>query len=733
MPITLAAAATVQGSATSATTVTYTITGMQLVGTTETYLKLAQGQLPSAVGVLYTVPASTTAFVKEIHLSNIGSTAQTVSMFVDGSAAANELTSFVLPASGFAVYDGTWSIYDGNGMLQSGSTYSVPWYDVTRYGADPTFTNDSTGAIQAATAAVGGAGARGIVYFPPGAYMLSAPITSAAYVHFMGAGILSTFVGYANSPTGNMFTVGSSGTMITGMWIWAPQTTTAAGGTLSGTPQTITVGSTSWFPASGTVTIGLTATTWTTMAYTSKTATTFVGCTGSGVFTTGAPIMLKTAGAAIDCSNYSMIAIRDCRIENQYNGIIASGVEQTIADCEVYNTINFGILVNVANAGPVLHNIVMDNTYTSKPVSGIEIQACGVVLMSHCQWIRAQNGCRINPAVAGCYSVNAIKTYFDNCITTGATIIGSTAVQRAKFGECSFSSTSAGSGFVANNVNASEIDINQSNAYLSTPGSGFLFTACADFKLSGCRAAQNAGDGIAITASTPAPSFRIMDCIIGSEVGGLTGNTGAGIRVNAGTYATYTIVNNDLSGNTGAALVDGGTVADPNQKQISGNTGLSVAPTPSVSAATISGTAETVMTAYGGRIYLPANSLLVGTTFKLESYVIITATTPTILPRIRLGTAGTTADTQVVATGATSETTGSPCRIIGYVTIRSIGSGGTAVGNIEIDAGTMSRTTQTATVAVNTTVANYLSFTLTASGTTPVMTPVICYWQVIQQ
>jgi hypothetical protein len=69
---TLAATNTIQGIATQASVVNYTIFGMELASGVETYKVLAQGQMATgSVTAMYTVPAATTAFVKAIHLTNI--------------------------------------------------------------------------------------------------------------------------------------------------------------------------------------------------------------------------------------------------------------------------------------------------------------------------------------------------------------------------------------------------------------------------------------------------------------------------------------------------------------------------------------------------------------------------------------------------------------------------------------------------------------------------------------
>jgi hypothetical protein len=143
--ITLAATNTLQGSAGTATAVTYTITGMTLSSTqVETYAVLAQGQLAVSAGVLYTVPAGTSALVKEILLANTTASAvANVKLFVNGTAATNQIASINIPANGEAKFDHTgWAVYDGNGSLQTSNIYvaapagSVPETSVANLSTD---------------------------------------------------------------------------------------------------------------------------------------------------------------------------------------------------------------------------------------------------------------------------------------------------------------------------------------------------------------------------------------------------------------------------------------------------------------------------------------------------------------------------------------------------------------------------------------------------------------------
>jgi hypothetical protein len=234
-----------------------------------------------------------------------------------------------------------------------------------------------------------------------------------------------------------------------------------------------------------------------------------------------------------------------------------------------------------------------------------------------------------------------------------------------------------------------------------------------------------------VSASTPPAEIVIAGNMIGAETGGLSGN-GQGIVVGAGTYANIRIVDNNLTGNTGVALSDSSTVSSPNQKVVSGNTGLSNPPLPLVATPpAITSTTETVV----HQMSLPANSLLVGTTIRFTAFGSMTATTPTLQARLRLGTAGTTADAQVCATVAAVVQSGAGWVVEGFVTIRSVGAGGACLGNAWVAGGNAAggMSAQTATVPVNTTVANVLSLTLKAATSSISVTTTNAFAEVVRQ
>ena len=118
MSITLAAGDTIAGVAGSATAITYTITGDEIAAGVDAFKVLAQGQLPSAIATLYTVPGSTAAIVKTIHLVNTTGGTVTAELAVKGTAAANQILPPISSlAGGFATYgDDGWNVYNSQGQ-----------------------------------------------------------------------------------------------------------------------------------------------------------------------------------------------------------------------------------------------------------------------------------------------------------------------------------------------------------------------------------------------------------------------------------------------------------------------------------------------------------------------------------------------------------------------------------------------------------------------------------------
>jgi hypothetical protein len=140
-------------------------------------------------------------------------------------------------------------------------------------------------------------------------------------------------------------------------------------------------------------------------------------------------------------------------------------------------------------------------------------------------------------------------------------------------------------------------------------------------------------------------------------------------------------------------------------------------------------TGETIITLY----VIPANTLIVGTTYKIECFGTCTSSVANASNfRIRIGTAGTSSDAvaAVVTPTAAASGTNVPFSARFYVTIRTTGVGGTLGGNGTLINNGVTGVSAAATVVgtpqvgvtVNTTVANtiqlsYVSAAITTAST----------------
>src|SRR3990172_9506753 len=118
MSLTIASANTIAGVAGSAASITYTIFGDEILGATDAFKVLAQGQLPAAIATIYTVPAAPAqAIVKAIHLVNGTGSSVTAALRVNGTLATNAiLPPITILAGGFWIFsdDGLRAYNDQN-------------------------------------------------------------------------------------------------------------------------------------------------------------------------------------------------------------------------------------------------------------------------------------------------------------------------------------------------------------------------------------------------------------------------------------------------------------------------------------------------------------------------------------------------------------------------------------------------------------------------------------------
>lgn len=465
----------------------------------------------------------------------------------------------------------------------------------------------------------------------------------------------------------------------------------------------------------------------------------------------------QTAGAVIETNNGYGVLVERCNFigggggagTNLFNGISMTGAQSgngvRILDCTINVFSNVGILAAANSFGQFVVDrcVIGGSISTGQAVAGIQLLGGGAMQLDNTDIVNCNIGLGLQPAGVGSVaSVQCTNTFFDQAGTNAVLIGGSGTVLRSQFTHCWFtilgpgstagqpiSILTTGSGIHVG-IQFRDCMIWNSNANTGT-SSGVLASAVADLSLTDCVIAGWT-TGINITPASPAGTTKlnVVGCTIG-PCGSVAGNT-TGISLNAGSVAFgwISVQGNSLQGST-TPMVDNSSVTG-GQKLIVDNVGMAMPSVPMVTTPATVTTTEVVV----HQVAIAANALLVGTTYRVRAFGIETGTVPTLTARLRLGTAGTIADTQVCATAAATVPTGTGWSVEGYVTIRTIGSGGTALGNaIAIgNAGTGAGTSpQSATVAVSTIVANFLSLTLIGAGTSPVITVVNAVIEVVKQ
>jgi hypothetical protein len=727
--LTLAATQSIAGVAGTASAITITLFGDEITGTTDAFRVLYQGTMPTSVAAIYTA-TSVQAIVKAISLQNVTAGAVTVSLYVNGTAGTNQIWGATIPANGSASYDGSWSVYSNTGLQQSAAA-TIPNDSVTNTMLAPMPTRTVKGNSTGATAG------------PTDLTVLALrAMIDGSVINANDVGILTSNTGAANVTAFNAWYAGAA-TFSTlyfpgvGFYDFASTITLnrdirvrflGAGKGRSILRQTFAAGD----------------------LFTQTVAAYYISFEELG-FTSS---VTKTSGAAIhSTADTAYLDVNRCEFTSQYSSIwwenATAGNIGTIMEClfgspsSTANTDTAGgqIIINGSNINMMIQNCTIN--VTGQSVNGLVVRQCGAVQVGNCDFIGGRNTLLVNATGV----VSAL--YFTNCFfdqaTLGSTVkfMGTFATSRTKFIQCGIT-TGGGSGLVACEIAGTgtgtgipeAIDFMMcdfyNNSFAGTT-TGILITGVRGIDIRACRV-SGFTFGIDITPynGNGITNFNISDNTIGPTEN-FAGN-GTGIRINAGSfqYGQSQIIANDISGNTTAALVDNGTYAANSPLVIVNNIGLAVAPKALVATPATFAAVETVV----HQVSLPANSLLVGTTLRFKAHGTVSATAAgTVLARLRIGTLGTTGDTQVCATAAAGAATAAVgWTIEGYITIRSIGSGGTALGNISaIVTATPVLSLQTATVAVNTTVANFIELTAIGGGTSPVVTVVNAFMEVVKQ
>lgn len=437
----------------------------------------------------------------------------------------------------------------------------------------------------------------------------------------------------------------------------------------------------------------------------------------------------RTAGYALNFGTTDYVHVENCQFTSMFSCINLGGNLCLVSNCFFAGTQGNGINVTGAANNSYIYDCTWAAQGSIAPGNGINVTQCGSLLISNCDIISMASGLSLAPVSPnGVFSVQATNCFFDTC-TNGVSFTGTGNIQRCSFTECWLGDST--NGFSSTNT-------------ATTPPSGIIFTGClffsnsasgmvctdmADFNVVGCQFGGNPTSGITVSAAgTAATRFTIVGNNMGT-MGGLAGST-TGILINAGTYGSYVIEGNTIIGNT-TAINDGGSVSGQNQKTIQNNIGAMLQGKVAQIVAASAGLAATETIVVGGLnvLPIPANSLMIGQVIRVTLFGTCTSTAANATTfRVRLGTAGTTADTAILtAATPTAATTGTtiPFQAILTLTVRTLGAAATCSGHLDIrnQSGAAVGTASTGIMVIptqivsgtaatfSTTTANYLSVT----------------------
>lgn len=372
------------------------------------------------------------------------------------------------------------------------------------------------------------------------------------------------------SPTADHITCGDWYSTFTSINFVTNNTTTTASQTLtSGTVLTVTAVNTSLVAASGTINVGSTAG-WQSLTYSARTATTVtLSATGTGSSVIGAPLVFKTAGAALNAGNFVGIDAINCSTTCCFNGYIASGStanSSIIENWGALNNINFSIQIDAVNWNGIITNCSCDCTVNSRTLSHLEILQCGSITGQNNQFIRGMFNMRLGSTTAaypaGVFGVYFAESFFDNAGTDAVRVQGISAVQRIKLTACWLSSAQAGNGlnFASTATTLpTDIELTACNIY-SNSANGITGAGVQDYKVIGGEIAGNVTAGVAITAAAGSVTSVTLANVRIGPTGGIGAN-GTGVTIATGTYASVVVRGCDLTGNTTALTLGTVTVA----------------------------------------------------------------------------------------------------------------------------------------------------------------------------
>lgn len=396
----------------------------------------------------------------------------------------------------------------------------------------------------------------------------------------------------------------------------------------------------------------------------------------------------RTAGATISTGAFSNIKVADCYLDAQFTGIAYSGgVDCTVVDCYFNEIDATAIEIQGASSSLRVSNCVGNCTsgVTAKYIHLIE---CASFIMSDCRWKNAVVSLALDPnsGTKAVRNVAVTNTNFESATgesvktTAGAAGVTITGVM---FDNCRFNSNAKGVEIGGATATVKHTGFHFTNCDFLANSRGIHAIAVQEFSISNCLFAGNTAHGIQVAASTgDVTKFYITNSTIGP--GGGSGANAVGITIDSGSYGAYTIMGNNIAGNTSNnGIVDLGTVPTTDLKKVINNAGHLIQGTVATNrGAVTSSTSETLL--MNARI--PPKAVLAGQVLRFTVWG-QTSDIGTLIFRVRAGAAGTVAgDTTVIslqATTAAQVTNAWQC-FTGLVRVVTAGSSGTIAAQGEV-------------------------------------------------
>lgn len=454
----------------------------------------------------------------------------------------------------------------------------------------------------------------------------------------------------------------------------------------------------------------------------------------------------KTAGSAIHISAGNNVGMNAYRlwITGLFKGISAIGSQSANlsvwADLDISGIPNNGRGLHIS--GAVINLMIHNATINAGAATGsacCEINESGAIQVTGCDWIQGTNVLLINSNVGGgsagpqaCYFTNV---FFDQPSGSVIKVMGANTANRIKFTQCGiaptlnnhgveFAGTGVGGvgGPTALPAGISIVDCDIYSANGTNTGAGIMLNGVGDVNIQNCRVSGFNGAGGAAVSCIPSAGNQTKLRVNGNIFGpnsNLTVLNATGVKITAGASALgfLSITDNSMIGCT-TAIDDLSTVLNTATKNIKDNQGAANGLSAQATAGGTLATAATDTAIPGPlQVYLPPNSIKVGTTVTWSRTDTLSATSTTI-EKAHIGTAGTVADaTNISATSVASGAAGS-VQTQGSLTFTSVGATAAfvgAIGFLQAAAGS-GAPVATVTGTVNTTVGNFVTIS-TSNGT----------------